>query len=232
MRKHQAGEGLSDRADPHERVAVGRRAAGAGTLAEAFHGDLAVTNDSDDESGHFVLGEEHLAFEPDHLVEEGISSRGSKPVQAQTKSEYEGESLLLHLVRSPQEIMEVPPEWKISDDAKGSALHASGNKSVAVNDLRGSPRIDIRRQDAFLVAAAEHDPVATGKHIEVENGVEIRIGDLRLRLQHRKLAFHRHELVIAEERFGAEAGGIHNVGASTACSCSLSAKDWTSIAPP
>ena len=50
MRQHQAGEGLGHRADPHERVAVGRRAAGAGTLAEAFHGDLAVTNDSDDES--------------------------------------------------------------------------------------------------------------------------------------------------------------------------------------
>jgi hypothetical protein len=100
MRQHQASEGLGDRPDPHERVAVGRRAAGAGTLAEAFYGNLAVTNDGDDEGGHFVLDEEHLAFEPDHLVEERIGSRGTKPVQAQTKSEDEGESLPLHLVRT------------------------------------------------------------------------------------------------------------------------------------
>jgi len=62
------GEGLSNKADPKDGVAVGGGATGPGALAKASHRYIAIAHGADDDRGHLGVDEEDLP---------GASSRAS-----------------------------------------------------------------------------------------------------------------------------------------------------------
>ncbi len=69
-----AGEGLGDRADAHDGVAV-RRLAAVARRADPMDRRLAVAHRGDDEAGYLVLEVEDIAGERDGLIEQGVRLR-------------------------------------------------------------------------------------------------------------------------------------------------------------